>query len=272
MNEHIMTKINIQEELQFDKLSVTVYQNQEEGSVAVARQIAAIIKAKKEKGEQAVLGLATGGTPVKIYKELIRLHKEEGLSFKNVVTFNLDEYYPMQPDAEQSYVRFMNEVLFDHVDIDRENIFIPDGTLANDDIQAYCLEYEQKIADFGGIDLQLLGIGRTGHIGFNEPGSAADSVTRLVTLNDVTRTDAAGGFGGKENVPTEAITMGVGTVLNAKKIVLVAWTETKAEIVKKAVEGEVSSDVPATFLQLADNVEFILDTGAASKLTRGSNN
>lgn len=263
-----MARLNLQEETRFEKLPVTVYPDQKEASIAVAHRIGAIIRAKEEKGEQAVLGLATGGTPVKVYQELIRLHKEEGLSFKNVVTFNLDEYYPMQPDAEQSYVTAMNKSLFDHVDIDRNNIHIPDGTLAPEDIHAYCLDYERRITELGGIDLQILGIGRTGHIGFNEPGSAPNSGTRLVTLNDLTRRDASRGFGGKENVPTKAITMGVGTVFKAKEIILMAWTETKAEIIKKAVEGEITSEVPATFLQLSDNVEFILDEGAASKLTR----
>src|SRR5690606_12076454 len=149
-------------ETRFEKLPVTVYSNQEEASIAVAHRIATIIREKNEKGEQAVLGLATGGTPVKVYKELIRLHNEEGLSFKNVITFNLDEYYPMQPDAEQSYVTFMNHNLFNQVDIERDNIFIPDGTLAPENIHAYCLEFERKITELGGIDLQLLGIGRTG--------------------------------------------------------------------------------------------------------------
>jgi glucosamine-6-phosphate deaminase len=263
-----MARLNLQEETRFEKLPVTVYPDQDEASIAVAHRIAAIIKEKQRRGEQAVLGLATGGTPGKVYNELIRLHKEEGLSFKNVITFNLDEYYPMQPDAEQSYVTSMNNSLFNHIDIDRDNIYIPDGTLALEDIHAFCLEYEKKITELGGIDLQILGIGRTGHIGFNEPGSAPNSGTRLVTLDDLTRRDASRGFGGKENVPTKAITMGVGTVFKAKEIILMAWTETKAEIIKKAVEGEISSEVPATYLQLSDNVEFILDTGAASKLTR----
>lgn len=263
-----MARLNLLEETRFEKLPVTVFSNQEEASLAVANRIATIIKEKNSKGEPAVLGLATGGTPGKVYNELIRQHKEEGLSFSNVITFNLDEYYPMRPDAEQSYVTSMNNSLFNHVDIDRKNIHIPDGMLAPEEIHAYCMEFERKISDLGGIDLQILGIGRTGHIGFNEPGSAPNSGTRLVTLDDLTRRDASRGFGGKENVPTKAITMGVGTVFKAKEIVLMAWSETKAEIIKKAVEGEVSSDVPATFLQLSDSVEFILDEGAASKLTR----
>ncbi len=263
-----MARLNLLEETRFEKVPVTVYPTQEEASIQVAQRIANLIRGKQAKGEQAVLGLATGATPVKVYKELVRLHKEEGLSFSNVVTFNLDEYYPMQPTAEQSYVVFMNRNLFDHIDIPKVNINIPDGTLAPEDVQAFCMAYEQKISSLGGLDIQILGIGRTGHIGFNEPGSAPNSGTRLVTLDDLTRRDASRDFGGKENVPTKAITMGVGTIFKAKEIVLMAWNEKKAEIVKKAVEGEISSDIPATYLQMSDNVEFVLDQDAASALTR----
>lgn len=263
-----MARLNLLEETRFERVPVSVYPDQNSASKNVANRIAEIIRAKQEKGEKAVLGLATGATPVKVYQELIRLHKEEGLSFKNVITFNLDEYYPMQPDADQSYVTFMNKNLFDHVDIDRANVNIPDGTRAPDQVNAFCEAYEQKITAAGGLDIQLLGIGRTGHIGFNEPGSAPNSGTRIVTLDDLTRRDASRAFGGKENVPRKAITMGVGTIFKAREIILMAWTETKAEIIKKAVEGEISSEIPATYLQLSDNVEFILDEAAASLLTR----
>lgn len=249
-------------------MPVSVYADEQTASIEVAKRISSLIISKQEKGEQAVLGLATGATPVKVYKELIRLHKEEGLSFRNVVTFNLDEYYPMKPGSNQSYVRFMNENLFDHIDINRENINIPDGELKREDIEDFCLKYEQKISGFGGIDLQILGIGRTGHIGFNEPGSAPNSGTRLVTLDELTRRDASRDFGGLANVPTKAITMGIGTIFKAKEIILMAWNEKKASIVKKAVEGDISADVPATYLQLSPNVEFILDHDAASSLTR----
>ena len=263
-----MARLNLLEETRFEKLPVTVFQSPEEASIAVAHRIASLIRKKQSTNQSAVLGLATGATPVKVYEELIRLHREEGLSFQNVITFNLDEYYPMQPDAEQSYVTFMNRNLFNHIDIDKSNIHIPDGTIPEKEIHRYCAEYEKKITDLGGLDLQLLGIGRTGHIGFNEPGSAPNSGTRLVTLDDLTRRDASRSFGGKENVPLKAITMGVGTIFKAKEIILMAWNGTKAEIVKKAVEGPMSSEVPATFLQLSDNVEFILDVEAASGLTR----
>ncbi|RNI28085.1 glucosamine-6-phosphate deaminase [Rufibacter immobilis] len=263
-----MSRLNLLEETRFEKLPVTVYPNQDIASVTVARRIADLIKSKQQKGEKTVLGLATGATPVRVYNELVRLHREEGLSFKEVITFNLDEYYPMLPTANQSYVTFMNENLFDHIDIERQNINIPDGTLPLEEIPAFCLEYERKIEALGGLDLQILGIGRTGHIGFNEPGSAPNSGTRLVTLDDLTRRDASRDFGGKENVPTKAITMGIGTIFKAREIVLMAWNGKKASIIKKAVEGEISSDVPATYLQLSDNVEFVLDQDAASELTR----
>ena len=263
-----MARLNLLEETRFEKLPISVFETPSEASLSVAKRIADLIKSKQAKGEQAVLGLATGATPVTVYTELIRLHQEEGLSFENVVVFNLDEYYPMQSDAAQSYVTFLNKNLLNHIDIKRENIYIPNGMVSQSEIQNFCLEYEQKINDLGGIDLQLLGIGRTGHIGFNEPGSAPNSGTRLVTLNDLTRRDASHDFGGKENVPTKALTMGIGTILKAREIILVAWNAKKADIVKKAVEGEISSDVPATYLQLADNIEFVLDKDAASLLTR----
>jgi len=263
-----MARLNLLEETRYEKLPVTVYATPAEASAAVAARIATLIRGKQAQGEKAVLGLATGVTPIRLYAELVRLHKEESLSFKNVVTFNLDEYYPMQPAAVQSYVRFMNQQLFDHIDIDRANIHIPDGTLKEENIAAFCLNYEKQIEDLGGLDLQILGIGRTGHIGFNEPGSAPNSGTRLVTLDDLTRTDASRDFGGKQNVPTKAITMGVGTIFKAREIILMAWSEKKAPIIKKAVEGELSADVPATYLQLSDHIEFILDAPAASELTR----
>ena len=263
-----MARLNLLEETRFEKLPVTVYPDQHIAARRVARRIADLIISKQKKGENAVLGLATGVTPIGVYEELVRLHKTEGLSFKNVVTFNLDEYFPMKPNSLQSYVAFMKENLFDHIDIDMANVHIPDGTLKLEEIPAYCLNYEKKITSYGGLDLQVLGIGRTGHIGFNEPGSAPNSGTRLVTLADLTRRDASKDFGGKANVPTKAITMGIGTIFKAREIILMAWNAKKAPIIKKAVEGEISSDVPATYLQLSDSVEFVLDQDAASELTR----
>lgn len=252
----------------FEKIPVKVYDDPIDASAAVAQEIAGLIREKDSKGDKCVLGLATGSTPTKVYAELVRLHREEGLSFKNVVTFNLDEYYPITPDSLQSYVRFMNEHLFDHIDIPAANIHIPDGTLPADEVAAYCVEYENKIASYGGLDLQILGIGRTGHIGFNEPGSTITSKTRLITLDHVTKVDAASDFFGEENVPRKAITMGVGTIMEARRIILMAWGEGKASIIKRAVEGEPSHEVPATFLQNHPNVLAVLDAAAGDELVR----
>ncbi|WP_345948059.1 glucosamine-6-phosphate deaminase [Mucilaginibacter sp. PAMB04274] len=263
-----MARLNLLEETRFEKIPVTIYESSTLASIAVAHRIGELIRSKQAENKTTVLGLATGVTPIKVYAELVRMHREEGLSFKNVVTFNLDEYYPMKPTSVQSYVAFMKENLFNHIDIDAGNVHIPDGTLSQDQIAAFCLEYERKITHLGGLDLQILGIGRTGHIGFNEPGSAPNSGTRLVTLDDLTRSDAARDFGGKENVPAKAITMGVGTIFKAKEIILMAWSAKKAPIIKKAVEGEISGEVPATYLQLSQNVEFVVDRDAASELTR----
>ena len=197
-----------------------------------------------------------------------RMHKEEGLSFQNVITFNLDEYFPMEPDALQSYVRFMNEYLFDHVDIMRENINIPDGTLPEEMVNSYCKDYEQKIQDTGGLDLQVLGIGRTGHIGFNEPGSHINSSTRMITLDHITRVDAASDFFEQENVPRRAITMGVGTIMKAKRVILMAWGEGKANIIQKTVEEDIKDTVPATYLQNHPNTTVVLDSASGANLTR----
>jgi len=248
-------------------LSTTVYPDSETASAAVANQIADLIRAKAAAGKPCVLGLATGSSPTRVYEELVRLHREDGLSFQNVVSFNLDEYFPMAPDSLQSYVRFMREYLFDHVDIRPENVHIPDGTVPAADVADYCRRYEAQIQAAGGIDLQLLGIGRTGHIGFNEPGSGPASRTRIITLDYVTRTDAASDFYGEENVPRRALTMGVGTILEARHIVLLAWGEGKAAVVKRMVEGDVTDTVPATYLQRHPSVQVVLDEAAGAGLT-----
>lgn len=251
-----------------EKLPVLVYPSSGDGSKAVAREIAELIRTKAAKGERCVLGLATGSTPTTVYAELVRMHQQEGLSFKNVVTFNLDEYYPMRPDQLQSYVRFMNENLFNHVDVLPEDIHIPDGTIPRGQVDSYCKAYEEKILSYGGLDLQLLGIGRTGHIGFNEPGSGKNSRTRLITLDYITVVDAASDFFGEENVPRKAITMGVGTILDAKRVILMAWGEGKASVIAKTVQGEVTDSVPATYLQRHPNVTVVLDEASAAHLAR----
>ncbi|HDP81091.1 MAG TPA: glucosamine-6-phosphate deaminase [Spirochaetes bacterium] len=253
---------------QYEKLPVHIFADSRGGSLHVAVEIAQLIRQKKDPASPCVLGLSTGSTPLTVYGELVRMHREEGLSFGNVVTFNLDEYYPMEPGAMQSYVRFMKENFFNLVDIRPENIHIPDGSLDKQDIPEFCRRYEEAISARGGIDLQLLGIGRTGHIGFNEPGSSVNSATRLITLDHITIADAAGDFYGEENVPRHAITMGIGTIRRAKKILLMAWGEAKAPIVTRAVEGPVSGSVPASYLQEHPDASFIVDAAAAAELTR----
>jgi glucosamine-6-phosphate deaminase len=251
-----------------ERIPVTVYSSSAMASKAVAAEIAELIRSKTARGEKCVLGLATGSTPTSVYDALIRLHKEEGLSFKNVVTFNLDEYFPMKPDELQSYNRFMREHLFDHVDIDPKNAHVPDGTVLREKVHEYCASYERQIRDAGGLDFQLLGIGRTGHVGFNEPGSPRDSRTRLITLDKITRMDAASDFFGEWNVPRKAITMGVDSIMSAKRVVMMAWGEGKAPVIKRAVEGEITTQIPATFLQQHLGARVVLDTAAASELTR----
>lgn len=251
-----------------EKIPAYIFPDSQVASLKIAEEIANLIKEKTEQNEMCVLGLATGSSPMFVYKELVRLHKEENLSFKNVITFNLDEYYPMQPQAVQSYVRFMNEHLFDHIDILKENINIPDGTIDKKEVSTYCNLYENKIKEVGGIDLQILGIGRTGHIGFNEPGSGINSRTRMITLDHITITDAASNFFGYENVPIKAITMGIKTILNSKKIFIMAWGEGKANIIRQAIEGTITDSIPATYLQNHTNVVVFLDHGASSELSR----
>ena len=246
---------------------VVVHSSSAVASAAVAREIAELIRTKAQRGEQAVLGLATGSTPQSVYDELVRLHQHEGLSFRNVVTFNLDEYWPMPPTALQSYRRFMAEYLFERVDIDPRNTHVPDGSLPPERLAEHCADYERRIRDAGGIDLQLLGIGRTGHIGFNEPGSPRTSRTRLMTLDKITRRDAAGDFFGEWHVPRKALTMGVATILEARRVVLLAFGEQKADIVRQAIEGPVTSAVPASFLQEHPQARFALDEAAAGELT-----
>lgn len=259
---------NLTEARKFEKIRTIIQEDSNQASLFVANEIAGLIQQKQKDGKKAVIGLATGSTPTKVYEYLVQFHNEGRLSFSNVITFNLDEYYPMEPDSIHSYVRFMNEHLFDHIDIKRENVHIPDGNLSSEDIREYCLAYEKKVENVTGIDIQLLGIGRTGHIGFNEPGSSLNSKTRLIRLDRVTRLDAASDFFGQENVPKRAITMGVGTILSAKKIILMAWGEGKADVIQQAVEGPIKESIPATFLQHHGNCDFVLDGASASKLTR----
>ncbi|QDO93366.1 glucosamine-6-phosphate deaminase [Formosa sediminum] len=255
-------------EKRFENIGTVVYEDSNSGSKAVAKEIAELIQVKASQKQPCILGLATGSSPKGLYAELVRLHKEEGLSFKNVISFNLDEYYPMEPDSVNSYVRFMNELLFNHVDILPENCHIPDGTLAKEEIADYCDAYESKIEALGGIDLQILGIGGNGHIGFNESGSLQNSKTRLVALDHITRVAASSDFLGLNNTPRTAITLGVKKIMEAQRVILMAWGEGKSNIIKQSVEGQVTNLVPASFLQEHDNVTFVLDKESSSKLTR----
>lgn len=253
---------------QRERLRTVVVDEHDAIARLVAGRIATLVRERQASGRPLVLGLATGSTPIGVYRELIRMHREEGLSFANVVTFNLDEYWPMAPDSIHSYVRYMWENLFAHVDIPREQIHIPDGAVPADAVDEACLRYELQIERAGGIDFQILGIGKTGHIGFNEPGSGLESRTRRVHLDAVTRRDAAADFFGEDNVPREALTMGVATIMAAREIAILATGEHKAAIVKRAVEGEVDIGVAATFLQRHPNVTFYVDRAAAADLTR----
>ncbi|MDT8413779.1 MAG: glucosamine-6-phosphate deaminase [Flavobacteriaceae bacterium] len=256
------------EEYRFEKIHNAIFESSEEASVIVAQEIAELIRSKQAKNKACVLGLATGSSPIRVYEELVRMHKEEGLSFHNVITFNLDEYYPMKKDDQQSYHFFMHYHLFNHIDINPQNVHIPDGTIPQEELYQYCIDYEMRIKEVGGLDFQLLGIGRTGHIGFNEPGSHYNSSTRSITLDHITRIDASPSFLGINNVPRKAITMGIGSIKKAKRIVLLAWGSNKAHVIKNTIEGNITSEVPATYLQQHDNTTFVLDTGAAAELTR----
>ena len=252
----------------YEKTNTRIFPSSGLAAKALAAEVRQLIEERAKQGKHLVLGMATGSTPVPFYRELIRLHQEEKLSFKNVITFNLDEYYGLGAEHPESYARFMADQIFDHIDIPKENINIPSGKVASDQVFAHCRDYEEKIEALGGIDLQILGIGRTGHIGFNEPGSSKDSLTRRITLDRVTRQDAAADFRGEENVPHFAITMGVGTILRGKKLVLMAWGGNKADMVAKAVEGPMTEAISASFLQGHPDAHFYIDSGASRELTR----
>ncbi len=263
-----MSKPEISELSQREKIQTQIYSSADDACTFVADAITELIQQRSAEHKPAVLGLATGSTPVRLYRELIRRHREEGLSFANVITFNLDEYYGLSGNHPESYRRFMQDQLFDHVDLKADNTYVPDGLAARDKVFASCQAYEAAIREAGGIDIQILGIGRTGHIGFNEPGSGPESRTRLVTLDSLTRRDAARDFLGEENVPRHAITMGVGTILDARQVFLLAWGEAKAGVIAQSVEGEPSATIPASFLQLHRDCTFCIDEAAGGHLTR----
>jgi glucosamine-6-phosphate deaminase len=251
-----------------ERVPVVVVEQYDDIARLVASRIATLIRTKRAAGEKTVLGLATGSTPIGVYRELIRMHKENGLDFSDVVTFNLDEYYPMSPNSIHSYHRFMWENLFNHINIKKENVNIPRGDIPREEVEAAAQAYESAIRKAGGIDYQILGIGKTGHVGFNEPGSGRESRTRLVALDTITRRDAAADFFGEENVPTEAITMGVATIMDAREVALISTGEHKAPIIRRAVEGDINPDVAATYLQEHRNATFYVDGPSAAELTR----
>lgn len=256
------------ENQQFERIQTRIFQDSSEAAQVVAQEMAELIRSRNEAGKKAVLGLATGSTPLPVYKELVRLHREENLSFRNVITFNLDEYFGLSPEHPESYNQFMWQRLFSQVDIPADQVHVPSGTIPRSEVYEYCDRYEAEIEKAGGLDYQILGIGRTGHIGFNEPGSTRDSKTRLVSLDSLTRRDAARDFLGEANVPRYAITMGVGTILKATKIVLMAWGEAKAVVVQQAAEEPPNENLPAGLLQGHPEVRFFIDEPAASALTR----
>ena len=258
----------INEENRYEKLHTVTFDNSQEASILIAREICDLVKSKQEKNKNCIIGFATGSSPTKVYQEIIRIHNDESLSFNNVITFNLDEYFPIEKDDNNSYHNFMKENLFDHIDIPKENINIPSGDISEKDITKFCSNYEKKIEKNGGLDIQLLGIGRTGHIGFNEPGSHFNSKTRLITLDHTTRFDASKSFNGIENVPSKAITMGIRTIFNSKRIIMMAWGIQKALIVKKSVENNITSLIPTTYLQNHKNTTLVLDKECSSELTR----
>jgi glucosamine-6-phosphate deaminase len=252
----------------YEKMHVEVFRDSVPASIAVAREMADLIRSRATEHTPCVLGLATGSSPIRVYEELVRMHREEDLDFSGVVTFNLDEYYGLERNDPESYWEFMQEHLFKHVNILEQNIHLPSGMVPLDQVYEHCRNYERQIEAAGGLDFQLLGIGRTGHIGFNEPGSNARSLTRLITLDHLTRVDAAADFQGLSNVPTRAITMGIQTIRQARRIVLLAWGHKKADVIQRTVEGKVSSEVPASFLQNHERVTVLLDEESSAELRR----
>ena len=263
-----LTAVDRSEITRMEKLPTDIYPKTEDGVKAVALAVVEEVKQQRRDGEYCVLGLGTGTSLTPVYEELVRLHKEEGVSFQNVVVFNAYEYFPLAKDAQQSAIRQLHERFLDHVDIDSKNVFSPDGTIEQDQVQQHCRLYEQRIKSFGGIDVMLLGIGRMGNIATNEPGSSLNSPSRIILIDATSREEMTRSFGSSEPVPPCSITMGVATILAARKIFLTAWGEEKAEIIRNTVEGSITDQIPATFLQTHNDVHVVCDIAAASRLTR----
>lgn len=250
------------------QLRYRVFENPDSACVQVAAELALLIRERAALDRTAVFGLATGKSMLPLYQELIYLHREESLSLANLVTFNLDEYLGMEASHPASLRSFMEREFFRHVDIAPQNIHFLSGTVGDKDASAHCSAYEHQIAAAGGIDYQILGIGRNGHIGFNEPGTLIDARTRRVELHEPTRTDAARAFGGIENVPTHALTMGCGTILEARRIALLAWGARKNRVVRRAVVEPISTKTCASYLQTHPAARVYLDTPAGLILVR----
>eukprot|EP00762_Andalucia_godoyi_P003662 ANDGO_00737.mRNA.1 Putative glucosamine-6-phosphate deaminase-like protein BT_0258 len=253
-----------------ERVPLNVFADSRDLAISVAHRVASLVRSNNFQNRRTVLGLPTGNSPINVYRELIRMHKEEGLDFSLVISFNLDEYYGIPTNSLQSYHTFMNENLFKHINMKPENIHILDGETPRDKVRAHCLDFENKMDDLGGIDLTILGIGRTGHIAFNEPErNVSSSKTRMVALDTMTIADAASDFFGRDKVPREALTMGVSTIFKSREIILMATGESKASVIKRSVEEPVNPDeLPAAILQQHTNCQFYIDAGAAERLTR----
>ena len=262
------TAIERSEITRFEKVPTDIFPTIEEGAVDIANQLEADIKKREQEGRKFVMGVGSGSSLTPIFQELIRRHEAGRLSFRNVVVFNAYEYFPLNAENVNRSINQLKERFLNPVDIEAENIFTPDGTLAQDDVQEHCRQYEQHIKEQGGLDVILLGIGRMGNIATNEPGSSLTSTSRLILIDETAREEMKMSFGSQETVPPCSITMGVSTILSARRIFLTAWGEEKADIIKKTVEGKVSDTVPASFLQTHNDAHVVIDLSAAAKLTR----
>ncbi len=250
------------------KIRYRVFENPDSASAQVAAEIAQLIRERATLGRTVVLGLTAGPTLQPLYAELIYQHREEALSLKNVITFNLDEYVGLDRAHPTSFRSCMQQHFFDHVDIPRENIRFLSGTVTAHEVQNHCTAYEKQITKVGGIDYQVIGIGRSGRLGFNESGTPAHALTQQVELGELTRSAMAKTFDGLGDIPTHALTMGCGTILRARKIALLAWGSNKARIVRSAVQGPVTSRICASYFQNHPGTQFFLDLAAASVLTK----
>ena len=262
------TAIERSEITRFEKVPTDIFPTIEEGAIDIANHLEADIKKREQEGRKYIMGVGSGSSLTPIFHELIKRHQAGKLSFKNVVVFNAYEYFPLSEENVNRGINQLKERFLNHIDIEADNIFTPDGTIAQNDVQEHCRQYEQHIKELGGLDVILLGIGRMGNIATNEPGSSITSASRLILIDETSREEMKMSFGSQESVPPCSITMGVSTILSARKIFLTAWGEEKAEIIKKTVEGKVSDAIPASFLQTHNDAHVVIDLSAAAKLTR----